>query len=469
MAGLVEEGTGASGRLRQFLRLPVFADEEQMQKAQALHFVIWSILLVINSQFYVALFILPRQWARWVAILLTIDFTLPLLLLLNRRRGARAAGILLLVVLWLLATIVALLSGGIHAPVILAYVINMLIAGLLFGGRGSVIAGITLALSVLGFVLLSMAGLLSKSGAIYTAVSIWVSLTLFFELIAVFQILSNYSNKASLNQARQVQALLRRSHDELETRVQERTAELQKVNKELEAFSYSVSHDLRRPLRTVIGFSDLLMEDHGHELSPEARELMATIRDSAVQMNELIESLLQFSRIDRQALVFRRVDLTELVRKVIAELQVEQPGRRIEFRVSELPECMGDPALLRQVFVNLLSNAVKFTRTRPVAVIEVGFKTEGTETIYFVRDNGVGFNMQHASRLFGVFQRLHSTEDFPGTGAGLSIVQRIMQRHGGRIWAESAVDQGATFYFTLPQPNPRPEPPEKADVSTSSR
>ena len=196
---------------------------------------------------------------------------------------------------------------------------------------------------------------------------------------------------------------------------------------------------------------------------------MATIRNSAVRMNELIEALLQLSRIDQQPLVFRRVDLTELVRKVIAELQVEQPGRRFEFRVSELPECMGDPALLRQVFVNLLSNAVKFTRTRPVAVIEVGFKTEGTETIYFVRDNGVGFDMQHASRLFGIFQRLHSIEDFPGTGVGLSIVQRIIHRHGGRVWAESAVDQGATFYFTLPQPNPRLEPPEKADVSTSSR
>jgi light-regulated signal transduction histidine kinase (bacteriophytochrome) len=233
--------------------------------------------------------------------------------------------------------------------------------------------------------------------------------------------------------------------------VRERTAELRQVNQELEAFSYSVSHDLRRPLRAVTGFTDILMSSHAGDLSQDARKLLTMTRDSALQMGQMVEALLSLSRIERQPLAPRPVNLTALVRQTLTELQAEQPDRNMEIRVADLPGCMGDPALLRQVLVNLLSNAMKYTRNRPVQVIEIGFKTEDGETVYYVRDNGAGFDMRYADKLFGVFQRLHSAEEFSGTGVGLSIVRRIIHRHGGRIWAEAAVDKGATFYFTLPQ------------------
>ncbi len=260
----------------------------------------------------------------------------------------------------------------------------------------------------------------------------------------------------NITERKQAEMALRQSRDELEVRVQERTAELQRVNKELESFSFSVSHDLRRPLRTMAGFADLLTSAHAGDLSGEAQELLAGIKESALRMNQLIDDLLNLSQIDRQPLVPRSVNLTALARKTIEDLWAEQQNREMDIRVADLPECMGDPALLQQVFVNLLSNAMKFTGNRPVALIEAGFKTEGTKTIYYVRDNGVGFDMRYAGNLFGVFQRMHSSEKFAGTGVGLSIVQRIIHRHGGKIWAESAVDQGATFYFTLPGPGQKP-------------
>ncbi len=277
------------------------------------------------------------------------------------------------------------------------------------------------------------------------------------EFIVIFQFLSNRSIKTALRQAKEAETAIRQSRDELEARVQERTAELRKVNNELDAFSFSVSHDLRRPLRTVAGFADLLVSAYAGKLPGEAQELLAGIKDGTLRMNQLIDDLLNLSRIDRQPLVPRSVNLTALARKTIDELRAEQQGREMDIRVADLPDCMGDPALLRQVFVNLLSNAMKFTGKRPVAFIEVGFNTEGKQTIYFVRDNGAGFDMQYAGKLFGVFQRMHSSETFAGTGVGLSIVQRIIRRHGGKIWAEAAVDHGATFYFTLPQTIQKPQ------------
>jgi PAS domain S-box-containing protein len=240
----------------------------------------------------------------------------------------------------------------------------------------------------------------------------------------------------------------------LEQRVAERTSELETANKELEAFSYSVSHDLRAPLRAVDGFSQAVLEDYGAQLPEEGRHYLQTIRGGAQRMGVLIDDLLTFSRLSRTALKKQEVDTGKLVRHVLEELNSQREGRQVEIRIGDLPACEGDPALLNQVWINLLSNALKYTRQRETAVVEIDCKPERDGNVYFVRDNGAGFDMQYAHKLFGVFQRLHRAEEFEGTGVGLAIVQRIIHRHGGRIWADAAVDRGATFYFTLKERTP---------------
>ena len=242
---------------------------------------------------------------------------------------------------------------------------------------------------------------------------------------------------------------VRRLNEQLEQRVRERTAELEASNKELEAFTYSVSHDLRAPLRHVDGFSKLLVDKHGAELSPDAQEDIATIRDSVLHMGILIDDLLNLARLGRKQMSMQATGLNSLVDEARADLMRANPDRTIEWKVETLPFVECDPALIKQVFANLLSNAVKFTRPRKPAVIEVGTTQQEGCAVIFVRDNGVGFNMKYATKLFGVFQRLHRSEDFEGTGVGLATVQRIIHKHGGRVWAEAALNQGATFYFTL--------------------
>jgi signal transduction histidine kinase len=237
-----------------------------------------------------------------------------------------------------------------------------------------------------------------------------------------------------------------RSQHELEEKVAERTSDL-------ESFTYSVSHDLRAPLRAIHGFSRILLEDHHTRMDPEAQRLLGVIDQNTRHMGQLIDDLLAFSRLGRQAISAERIDFNELTHSVVEEIQRTEGSRNghFEITIDQLRPAHGDPALLRQVISNLLQNAVKFTRGRPQARIEVGSRPEGHETIYSVRDNGAGFDPRYTDKLFGVFQRLHSTEDFEGTGVGLAIVRRIVQRHGGRVWAEGKVNEGATFYFSLPR------------------
>jgi PAS domain S-box-containing protein len=243
-----------------------------------------------------------------------------------------------------------------------------------------------------------------------------------------------------------------RLNSDLERRVAERTAELEAANRELEAFSYSVSHDLRAPLRHIEGFVEILTATQGGSLSQEGRQHLETIASSAKQMGRLIDDLLAFSRTARAEVKRRRISLNELIRDAIHELRHDTEHRQIDWVMSDLPIVEADPALLRQVLLNLLSNALKYTRTRPQARIEVGSRDAGDESVIFVRDNGVGFDMRYAHKLFGVFQRLHRAADFEGTGVGLANVRRIIHRHGGRTWAEGQPDRGATFFFSLPKP-----------------
>ena len=238
---------------------------------------------------------------------------------------------------------------------------------------------------------------------------------------------------------------------EAEQRILQRQRALEAANKELDGFTYSVSHDLRAPLRAIDGFGRILLEDHADRLDAEGRRVLDVIRGNVGKMAQLIDDLLAFSQLGRGAMRLDRVDMTTLARTVADDIMAAVTGRAIDAQVADLPDALGDLTLLRQVWTNLLGNAVKYTRPRSPAVIRVTGRTEDAEVVYAVKDNGVGFDMAYEGKLFMVFQRLHNPSEFEGTGVGLALVQRIVTRHGGRVWAVARPDEGATFYFALPR------------------
>ena len=255
-----------------------------------------------------------------------------------------------------------------------------------------------------------------------------------------------------ITRRKQAEEQLRKANEELDTKVIERTRDLEVANKELEAFAYSVSHDLRAPLRHLAGYTELLRKNAASMLDEKSRRYTLMILESAQRMGTLIDDLLAFSRVGRAEIQKATVSLEQIAKEALSEVRQETDGREIVWKMSALPSVHGDRSMLRLVFVNLMSNAIKFTRSRPQGTIEIG-RADGKpdEIVVFVRDNGVGFDMKYIDKLFGVFQRLHRTEDFEGTGIGLATVQRIIHRHGGRVWAEGAVNEGATFYFSVPR------------------
>jgi signal transduction histidine kinase len=251
---------------------------------------------------------------------------------------------------------------------------------------------------------------------------------------------------------RQMVKSLRETNAELERRVRLRTADLAAANKELEAFSYSVSHDLRAPLRAIDGFSLMIEEDYAGRLDAEGNRLLSVVRSNAHRMGTLIDDLLAFSKLGRQSTNSVHIDMTELAREVCLEIQATPSSSRVEFDIASVPAARGDRPMLKQVWANLLSNAVKYSATRDRPAVKVSGEATESDVIYRICDNGVGFDMRYYDKLFGVFQRLHASAEFSGSGVGLAIVQRIIVRHGGHVWAEGEVDVGATFFFSLPKP-----------------
>ena len=260
---------------------------------------------------------------------------------------------------------------------------------------------------------------------------------------------ANEQLQIELAERKRAEEQVRKLNEDLERRVAERTVQLVAANKELDAFSYSVSHDLRTPLRHISGFTDMLVAEHSSQLGPEAQELLKFIQDGSQKMNLMIGDLLNLARLDRHEAVSKMTPLNSLVEDVLRDLKSEIDGRKIDWHIGSLPTLNCDPGLLQQAFTNLLSNAVKYTRRREHAVIEVDQMTVDGEAVIYVRDNGAGFDSKYAGKLFGAFQRFHTAEEFEGTGVGLATVQRIIRKHGGRIWAEAECGKGATFYFTL--------------------
>jgi signal transduction histidine kinase len=384
-------------------------------------------------------------------------------LLLNRyllgRGHIRGAGVLFITLAWIALAAVNYTAGGAKAPGFSTHVVLVICGGFILGRGGAfVLAALSTSLGVC-FIYLESRGLLPTPAVHNTsgrylamaAANLFIIATILTIMVSRLRS-AIAAGKQELLVRQEAERELAQHQSLLEQTVQQRTAQLLEAKRDLESFSYSISHDLRAPLRAISGFASILTDTYGTLLDEEGRRLLSRITAGATRMDSLVQALLTFSQLGREEVHRRRVETAMVVGEIIEKLRQEATGRTVEIVVGDLPACSADPTMLRQVFANLLSNAFKFTRQH-AARIEVGSLREHGETAYFVRDNGVGFDSGNADKLFGIFQRLHSAAEFEGTGVGLALVRRIIVKHGGHIRAQAAPGEGATFTFTFQPPD----------------
>ena len=430
---------------------------EKDRSAYLLHALCWLWAMVFNAGILIALFFIPKFWVRAIITLVPIDICLLISLLINYKGHFHHASVFFIASLWVMCTYLAVTAGGITAPATWAYFSIIVAAGVLLGARWGFIISILSLASVYAMVWLQMHDLLPPLQVAHTSISRFVMYSVATLLATVMQYLSAWQWQETcdqltdeLNERKKAEAAVKELNESLEIKIAERTAELQEANIALEAFNYSVSHDLQSPMRTVNGYAKILLREYDGQLDDEGRHLLQAMHTNMGRMSQLVRDLLEFSKAGKVALAKESVNMNELVSSIIDEVKMGHGDNNAEIIVHDLDFSVSDSHLIRQVWTNLISNSVKFSGKVSKPLIEIGSLKSKGQSAYYVRDNGAGFDMQYADKLFDPFQRLHSISDFEGTGIGLATVHRIISRHGGKIWAEAKPDEGATFYFTIP-------------------
>jgi len=429
-------------RLPAWLAPPSLDDEHLAQRALLLHLVLWALVLVPGPYLAYVIAARPDQLRRALIQSAFGEAVNAVLLVLLRRGHVAIASKAQVVCFWIFFLATAWTSEGTRSEAYqMGFPLVILLAGMLVSMKGAILAAAASLAAGVALLVRAPAGVALRDQELTWVVSLCI-----FPVTAVLQYLGSGLIRSSLVAVERANARIRELNTDLERRVSERTAELSAANRELEAFSSAVSHDLRAPLRSISGFSQALADDE--QLTATGAEYLARIRAASSRMDELIRALLDLSRITKFELHRTAVDISSLAASVAAELVRAEPEREVELVIAPDLHARADATLLRIVLTNLMANAWKFTSRTPRARVEVG-AIDADPPAFFVRDNGAGFDMKDAARLFVAFKRLHSTHDFPGNGVGLATVQRVVARHGGRVWAESAPDRGATFFFTL--------------------